>query len=431
MARLTHNDLIVLLLAISTMLIMSRMVGELGKKIGLPMVMGELLVGIGLGPTLLGACFPGAYAYLFPFTASAGFSLALDGILSLSVIMLLFVAGLELQLSQVVRHGKVAIYTGFGSMVLPSVTGFAVAYLFPQWFGVQAGSTNHLLFALFLGTAMAISALPVIARILLDLKLFKTEVGMVIISAAIFNDVVGWLVFSFILSMVARDGGGSSEVGATIVYIVAFSVFMLTVGRFLCNRALPWVQTKLSWPGGVLALSLGLCLLSAAFTESIRIHAILGAFIAGIAIGDSAHLREHARVIMHQFVTNFFAPLFFVSIGLKVNFLQHFDWLIVSIVLVLAFVGKVAGASLGARLGGMGSRHALAVGFGLNARGAMEIILGSLAYEAGLISQTVFVALVVMALVTSIASAPLMRYFLDDAREPGSTSAITPSTGLS
>lgn len=429
MARLSHNDLIVLLLAISTMLIMSRMVGELGKKIGLPMVMGELLVGIGLGPTVLGACFPAVYAYLFPFTASAGFSLALDGILSLSVIMLLFVAGLELQLSQVVRHGKVAIYTGFGSMLLPFVTGFAVAYLFPQWFQVQTGSTNHLLFALFLGTAMAISALPVIARILLDLKLFKTEVGMVIISAAIFNDVAGWLVFSFILSMVARDGG-SGEVGATIIYIVSFSAFMLTVGRFLCNRALPWIQTKLSWPGGVLALSLGLCLLSAAFTESIRIHAILGAFIAGITIGDSAHLREHARVIMHQFVTNFFAPLFFVSIGLKVNFLQHFDWLIVSIILVLAFVGKVVGASLGARLGGMNSRHALAVGFGLNARGAMEIILGSLAYEAGLISQPIFVALVVMALVTSIASAPLMRYFLET-RDPENKSAGDPSTSLS
>jgi Kef-type K+ transport system membrane component KefB len=412
MARLTHNDLIVLLLAISTMLIMSRMVGELGKRFGLPMVMGELLVGIGLGPTVLGTFLPATSAYLFPFTTSAGFSLALDGILSLSVIMLLFVAGLELQLSQILRHGKVALYTGFGSMVLPFTTGFAVAYWAPQWFGVAAGSGNHLLFALFLGTAMAISALPVIARILLDLKLFKTEVGMVIITAAIFNDVAGWLIFSFILSMVGRDGG-SGEVGATIVYIVTFTVFMLTVGRFLCNRVLPWVQTKLSWPGGVLALSLGLCLLSAAFTESIRIHAILGAFIAGIAIGDSAHLREHARVIMHQFVTNFFAPLFFVSIGLKVNFFLHFDWLIVSIILILAFVGKVAGASLGARLGGMAGRPALAVGFGLNARGAMEIILGSLAYEAGLITLPVFVALVVMALVTSIASAPLMRYFLE------------------
>jgi Kef-type K+ transport system membrane component KefB len=413
MATLTHNELIVLLLAISTMLILARMVGELVKSVGIPMVIGELLVGIGLGPTVLGTWFPEVYAYLFPFTTSAGFSLALDGILSLAVIMLLFVAGLELQFSQVLRHGRVAIYTGFGSMLLPFASGFAAAWLAPGFFMVTPGDANHLLFALFLGTAMAISALPVIARILLDLKLFKTEVGMVIISAAIINDVAGWLVFSFILSMVGQSSG-SGRVGATIVYIVSFSFFMLTVGRFLCNRALPWIQSRLSWPGGVMALSLGLGLLSAAFTEFIHIHAILGAFIAGITIGDSARLREHARVIMHQFVTNFFAPLFFVSIGLKVDFFQHFDWRIVSIVLFLAFAGKVAGGSLGARLGGMTARSSMAVGFGLNARGAMEIILGSLAYEAGLISQTIFVALVVMALVTSIASAPLMRYFLKE-----------------
>jgi Kef-type K+ transport system membrane component KefB len=413
MARLTHNELIVLLLAISTMLILARMVGELVKSVGMPMVIGELLVGIGLGPTVLGTWFPDVYAYLFPFTTSAGFSLALDGIFSLAVIMLLFVAGLELQLSQVFRHGRVAIYTGFGSMILPFVSGFAAAWLAPRFFMVTPGDVNHLLFALFLGTAMAISALPVIARILLDLKLFKTEVGMVVISAAIINDVAGWLVFSFILSMVGQSSG-SGRVGATIVYIVSFSFFMLTAGRFLCNRALPWIQSRLSWPGGVMALSLGLGLLSAAFTEFIHIHAILGAFIAGITIGDSARLREHARVIMHQFVTNFFAPLFFVSIGLKVDFFQHFDWRIVSIVLFLAFAGKVVGGSLGAMLGGMPARRSLAVGFGLNARGAMEIILGSLAYEAGLIGQPIFVALVVMALVTSIASAPLMRYFLKE-----------------
>jgi Kef-type K+ transport system membrane component KefB len=161
-----------------------------------------------------------------------------------------------------------------------------------------------------------------------------------------------------------------------------------------------------------LSLSLGLCLLCAAFTEFIHIHAILGAFIAGIAIGDSVHLREQAREIMHQFVTNFFAPLFFVSIGLKVDFIQYFDWFIVGVVLILACVGKVVGASLGARLGGMDWRQALAVGFGLNARGAMEILLGSLAFQAGLITQPIFVALVVMALVTSVTSAPMIRYFL-------------------
>lgn len=413
MAKLTHNDLVTLLLAISTMLLLSRLAAEFGKKWGFPMVMGELLVGIVLGPTVLGTLSPATYNALFPLSSNAHFSLALDAIVSLSVIMLLFVAGLELQLSLVLRRGKVAICTGLGGMVLPFVSGFAVAWLAPQWFGSRGDSPNHLAFALFLGTAMSISALPVIARILLDMKMFRTNVGMVIIAAAIFNDVVGWLVFSFILSMVGQGGAGV-EIGQTIFYIVAFSVFMLVGGRFILNRILPWIQENLSWPGGVLAFSLGLCLLCAAFTEGIHIHAIFGAFIAGIAIGDSAHLKEQAREIMHQFVTNFFAPLFFVSIGLKVDFLQNFDGLIVGLVLVLAFTGKVLGAGLGARLGGMTGRESMAVGFGLNARGAMEIILGSLAFEAGLISQPIFVALVVMALVTSITSAPLMRYFVDE-----------------
>ena len=188
---------------------------------------------------------------------------------------------------------------------------------------------------------------------------------------------------------------------------------MLTIGKKIIDKTLPWMQTKLSWPGGVLSISLGICLLSAAFTEAINIHAILGAFIAGIAFGDSVHLREQAREIIHQFVTNFFAPLFFVSIGLKINFIENFDPVIVSIVLVLAFVGKVLGATIGARLGGMSKNHSLAVGFGMNARGAMEIILGTLALNAGLISKPIFVALVIMALVTSLTSGPLMKKFID------------------
>jgi Kef-type K+ transport system membrane component KefB len=327
--------------------------------------------------------------------------------------MLLFVAGLEVQLATVLRQGKAAISTGLGSMIIPFASGFAVAWYFPEWFETTAGTEQHFLFALFLGTALSISALPVIARILMDMNLFRTNIGMIIIASAMFNDLVGWLIFSFILSVVGQGSSGA-EIGYTILYILSFGAFMLFIGRRLINRALPWIQTKLSWPGGVLAMSLGLCLLSAAFTESIHIHAILGAFIAGIAIGDSVHLREQAREIIHQFVTNFFAPLFFVSIGLKVNFVEHFDGLIVSIVLVLAFAGKVIGAGLGARLGGLSKRNALAVGFGLNARGAMEIILGTLAFEAGLITQPVFVALVIMALITSIASAPLMRRFVEE-----------------
>jgi Kef-type K+ transport system membrane component KefB len=155
-----------------------------------------------------------------------------------------------------------------------------------------------------------------------------------------------------------------------------------------------------------------MCFLSAAFTERIGLHAILGAFIMGIAFGDSVHLHEKAREIIHQFVTNIFAPLFFLTLGLKVNFIQNFDVTLVAIVLFLAVFCKVVGASLGAYMGGLSKRESLAVGFGMNARGAMEIILGTLALNAGLIDEKMFVALVVMAIVTSMMSGPLMKKML-------------------
>ncbi len=412
MVKLAHSELIVLLLSISAMLIISRIFAELGKKLKLPVVMGELIVGIILGPTILGMLYPDVFNYLFPRTGNI--PIALDGIFSLSVIMLLFVAGMEVQLSLVLKQGKVAVYTSMFSMVIPFFTGFAVAWFFPEIFSISNEPEPKLLFALFFGTALSISALPVIARILMDMNLFKTNIGMVIIASAMFNDLIGWLIFSFVLSLTNSSTHGEHlSLWYTIAYILGFGLFMLTIGKKIIDKTLPWMQSKLSWPGGVLSISLGICLLSAAFTESINIHAILGAFIAGIAFGDSVHLREQAREIIHQFVTNFFAPLFFVSIGLKVNFIENFNPLIVAIVLALAFIGKVLGATIGARLGGMSKNHALAVGFGMNARGAMEIILGTLALNAGLISKPIFVALVIMALVTSLTSGPLMKRFID------------------
>ena len=409
MNSLSHSDLIVFLLSLSTMLLFSRILAELGKKLKLPIVMGELVVGIILGPTILGMIYPELYEFLFPKFGRV--PAALDGIFSISVIFLLFVASMEVQLSLVLKQGKIAVYTSTFSMIIPFFTGFAVAWYFPEVFGIRSSQEEKFLFALFFGTALSISALPVIARILMDMNLFKTPVGMLIIASAMFNDLIGWLIFSLILSL-AGKGTDTMGLGYTIAYILVFGLFMLTIGKKIIDRILPWIQNKLSCPGGVLAFSLGICLLCAAFTESINIHAILGAFIAGIAIGDSVQLHEKAREIIHQFITNFFAPLFFVSIGLKVNFIENFDAVIVLIVLVLAYVGKVVGATAGAYLGGMRNRNALAVSFGLNARGSMEIILGTLALNSGLISPKIFVALIVMALVTSLTSAPLMKKFI-------------------
>jgi len=406
--KFSHNDLFTLLLAIGVMLILARLVSELGKKFKLPIVMGELIVGILLGPTILGWFCPEVFAALFPKAGPA--KIALDGITSMAVIMLLFVAGMEVQLQIVLKQGKAAIYTSLTSMIIPFTLGFCTVWFVPQWFHYE--EKYRFVYALFFGTAMAISAIPVIAKILMDLNIYKTKVGMTVIAAAIFDDLTGWLLFSFILSLMGKEGEITS-VGYSVGMILGFGLFMLLIGRRIIDRALPWVQSKLSWPGGVLSLSLGLCFLCAAFTESIGLHAILGAFIMGIAFGDSAHLHEKAREIIHQFVTNVFAPLFFVSLGLKVNFIQNFDPWLVTIVLFLAVICKLVGASLGAYLGGMSKRNSIAVGFGLNARGAMEIILGTLALDAGLIDEKMFVALVVMALVTSLMSGPLMKRFIE------------------
>lgn len=409
MVKFTHTDLILLLSSIGGILIIARVFAELCKKIKMPIVMGEIMLGIILGPTVFGAIDPDLFSFIFPKAGAA--KIAMDGITSLSVVMLLFVAGMEVQLQVVLKQGKTAIYTSFTSMLIPFMLGFIAVWFFPHFFTFSP--EKKLAYALFFGIAMAVSALPVITRILMDLNLFKTKIGMIIIAAAIFDDLTGWLIFSFVLSLMGQEGE-ITNIGFTIGMILGFGLFMLIIGRYVINRTLPWIQKNLSWPGGVLSIALGFCFLGAAYTESIGLHAILGAFIMGIAFGDSVHLQEREREIIHQFVTNVFAPLFFVSIGFKVNFIDNFDLPLVLLVFFLAVGCKVFGAALGGYLGGgLTFRESLAVGFGLNARGAMEIILGTLALNVGLIDSKMFVALVVMALVTSIISGPLMKRFTD------------------
>ncbi|MDP3583163.1 MAG: cation:proton antiporter, partial [Ignavibacteria bacterium] len=306
--------------------------------------------------------------------------------------------------------GKAASRISMLGVLVPFAVGFGVAWFFPDQLGISSRE-NHLIFALFVGTALSITALPVVARTLMDLNIFKTEIGFLIIASAMLNDLVGWIIFSVILAMMKGNSSGL-EFGSSMLMLGAFIVVTLFFIRKIFNYILPKFEKITTYPGGILNLILVLGFAGAAFSEWIGVHAIFGAFIIGIAIGDSAHLKEETREIIQQFVTNIFAPLFFVSIGLRVNFIQNFDLGIVLIFLVLAFVGKVVGCGLGAYWGGMSKEDSLAIGFGMNSRGAMEIVLGTLAFQAGLIQEKVFVALVIMALVTSLSSAPAMGYFL-------------------
>jgi Kef-type K+ transport system membrane component KefB len=390
------------------MLLLGRIFGEFFRKLKMPLVVGELVAGILLGPTVLGKYMPEANTLVY--TTKGNLGLVLSGITTISVVMLLFVAGMEVELSVIRQQGKTAFKTSLIGLLIPLGLGFAAGYYYHDWMGGTAGR-DIIVFALFMGTAMAISALPIIARTLMDLNLFKTKIGMIIIAAAMFDDLIGWILFSVVLGMI-NTGSDPFHFLYTLGYTILYAVLMLSAGRIIINKSLPWAQKNLSWPGGVLAFSLGLAFLGAAFTERIGIHAIFGAFIAGIAVGDSVHLSEKTREIIHQFVTNIFAPLFFVSIGFKIDFIQNFDAQIVSVVLLLAVVCKLLGAGLGALWGGLSVKESLAVGFGMNARGAMEIVLGLLALQAGVITAPLFVALVVMAVVTSIMAGPMLQYLL-------------------
>ncbi len=413
---ITPQEITLFLVAIALLLGTARVLGEIARRLHQPVVLGEILAGVILGPTILGRLAPEFSATLFPpmpedpTAAIPAVAIALEALFVLAVTLFLLVAGMEVDLSLAFRQGKAAIsVTAFG-MTIPFVMGFALAWYLPGLL-MEVPEGREFVFALFFATALCISALPVIAKILKDMNLIKTDLGAIVVASATVNDLIGWIIFAIVLGLMGA-GKGSLGIEMVILLTLVFTVGMLTVARWGTHRFLPWLQAHTSWPAGVLSFALAAALLAAAFTEWLGIHAIFGAFLFGVCLGDSRHLRERTRATLDQFISFIFAPLFFASIGLKVDFLANFSLVPVVVVLVIATVGKIAGCVLGAMLAGMGRNEALAIGFAKNARGAMEIILGLLALQYGLIDDTLFVALVVMALVTSMLSGTLMQWVL-------------------
>lgn len=405
-----HHEVTVFFLSLAVLLGLARLLGELARKYRQPSVLGEILAGVLLGPTVLGFISPGFFAFLFPTTGAT--AIAFHGLVAMSVALLLLVAGMEVDLSVALKQGKAALFVSLAGVALPFLIGSSLAYGAPSWFHYDGGK-DLLPFALFVGIGLSITALPVIAKILMDLNMLKSDIGMLIMAAAMINDLIGWIGFAVILALIQPVDAATTApvVGllGTMGLTLLFIGLMLTVGRLVFHRILPFVQIHTSWPGGVLSFVLVVALLCAALTEYIGIHSIFGAFIAGVAMGDSHHLRERTRDNIHQFITNIFAPIFFASIGLGVNFISGFNLGLVLLVLAIALVGKVGGCYFGARAAGMQVRERWTVGFGMAAQGAMGIILGQLALNQGMITEPLFVAIVIMALLTSLLSGPAME----------------------
>lgn len=401
-------DITLFLVQLAAMLTIAVVAGQLMRRLGQPAVIGELIGGVILGPTLFGMLFPATYQRLFAADEAVG--LARDGLIAIGMLFFLFVAGLEVSQAQVRQIGAKVVAISLLGMVLPFVLGFALVWFIPSLWGPSA-ETHHLALAMTIGVALAVTALPVIARILVDLGLMQDELAAVVLSAAIIDDLIGWTLFALILSAFVPHGIHAVSDMPWLAPLLGglFILLLVAGGRWLGPAAFQWIRRLLPWPGGFIAVTAILIFLAAATAESIGIHATLGAFFLGIALGRQFDERNEAREVIYQFALSFFAPLYFVSVGLRVNFVTSFDWLLVTAVLAVACLGKLAGATLGARLGGMPPGRALAVGFAMNARGAMEVILATVALQAGIIDQRIFVALVFMAIVTSLMSGPAIK----------------------
>ena len=407
MDHLAPANVVTLLAGLAILLGSAVVLGEIARRLRQPAIVGEVLAGIILGPSVLGLVSPGAESALFPVAGTG--AIALETFTTIAVVLLLFVAGLEIDLSAMRAYGRKAAVVSLSGIVIPFTIGGITAYYWPNLVG--RGDIDRVTFALFFAIALAISALPVIAKTLMDLDLLRTRLGTLVITAAMVDDLIGWLGFSVVLGMMSADASGH-RFAVTLALVLLTLVVIFALVRPFVNRVLPWVQGRLVWPGGVLGFMLVMVFAFAALTEAIGVHAIMGAFFIGIAIGDSPHLRQRTREIVHYFVMHVFAPVFFATIGLHANIARDFNLGLVAFVLVIATVGKVAGGSIGARLGGLSMRESFAIGFGLNARGAMEIILALLALQHGVIEDQLFVALVIMALVTSMISGPTMDRLL-------------------
>ena len=405
---MTEHDALVFLLSIAVLLGVARLLGELARAIGLPLVVGEILAGVLLGATGLRRVAPSVHAFLLPSGVPAAM---LSGYTTIAVVLLLVVAGLEVDLGIVKRRGRSALWVAALGMLMPMLGGFVMGYLVPD--SVLVHPEQRGLFALFIGVALSISALPVIAKTLLDLGLFKTDIGLIVMTAAMVNDLVGWVAFSILLGPMRGGGVDLPHLAWTIGLALAFAVGSLVLGRRLVDRVLARIETQADLaPGRILSLLIVVAILGASVTQAIGIHAVLGGFIVGVMVGESQRLRERTRQTIQQFVTNVFAPVFFASVALRVDFVANFDLVLCIVVFVIASVAKVVGCSVGARISGLPWRESLAIGFGLNARGAMEIILALLARDAGLVDDRVFVALVTMAIGTSLLAGPMMKRLL-------------------
>ncbi|MFL5339918.1 MAG: cation:proton antiporter [Gemmataceae bacterium] len=406
------------LLALAAVIFAGKLLGRAFTSIGQPPVIGEVVAGILLGPSLLGRVWPAGMAWLLP----PGVAPFLGVIAQIGVILYMFLVGLELNLDRLRARAAQTVAVAHAGISLPFVLGAGLAL--PLFRPLAPPGVPFTSFALFLGVSLSVTAFPVLARVLSDRGLTKTDLGVMALGCAAVGDVTAWCLLALVVGVAQAQPGNAVLVTALSAGFVAL---MFLVVRPVAVRVASRYRDAL--PPELLAGILVSVLLSALATEAIGIHAVFGAFLLGAVIPHDSAI---ARVFPHKLedvVTTLFLPAFFAFTGLRtqIGLVAGWDnWLICGGIILTATIGKFGGTLLAARLTGQGWRGSAALGVLMNTRGLMELIVLNIGLDLGVISPTLFAMMVLMALITTMATAPLLRALHADPREPRVPAADDP-----
>lgn len=400
-----QHPLAILILQILTIILIARLFGWMMNKIGQPTVIGEIVAGIVLGPSLLGLFFPQFSNFLFPVDS-------LDNLQFLSqigLILFMFIIGMELDVGILKRSAHDAIVVSHASIIFPYFLGVVLAYFLYQNFAPDTISFTA--FALFIGIAMSITAFPVLARIIQERDLTKDHLGTLAITCAAVDDVTAWSLLAVVIAIV--KAGDITSALLTIILSIAYVIFMLFVVKRLLNKIAQTHFTRETVNKPILAVLFGILLLSSYMTEVIGIHALFGAFMAGVIIPANQSFRRVLAEKIEDFSLVFLLPLFFVFTGLRtqIGLLNNPDlWIVCLIIIAVAIAGKFFGSAIAAKFVGQSWRDSLVLGALMNTRGLMELVVLNIGYDLGVLTPEVFTMLVLMALITTFMTGPSISF---------------------
>lgn len=411
-----------LLIQIVVILLVARLVGVLFRKIHQPQVMGEMVAGILLGPSLLGWAAPEVALALFP-TESLGF---LNALSQIGLLLFMFLVGLELD-PQILRgHGRAAVIISQVSILAPFLLGILLAlFLYPR---LSPDSVPFIHYALFLGIAMSITAFPVLARILSERNLLRTPLGSLTITCAAVDDITGWCLLAGVVLLV-RANETALPLWLTLAGSAVYIVGMLWVIRPLLRHLEKRYKQRGSLSHGLMALIFLLVLLSGLTTEWLGIHALFGAFLAGVIMPKNFHFVHALTEKLEDVAVVLLLPLFFAFTGLRtsIGLLNGAEmWFFCGLIILVAVAGKFGGSTLAARASGVPWREASALGILMNTRGLMELVVLNIGLDIGILSPTMFTLMVIMALVTTFMTAPLLQWIYFGKLLPEETAVPAP-----